>query len=399
MLVEKITKKIGLISFILFVTITILGIGVASYAGSHNRRKKTVVASVPIEENIVQDQESQEVQEEVTPEEEEEYLKYLEEEEEKEEDKEEEETSNLPYYIKVNYKAQTVTVYGKDANGEYTVPVTAFVCSTGTDTPTSGVYPLKAKYRWINLKGNVYGQYSSRIVGSILFHSVYYYEKFNPSTLCYTGYDRLGTKASAGCVRLNVASAKWIYDNCPVGTNVEFYASSNPGPLGKPSSQKISSNLECRGWDPTDPDPKNPWNTYVEPTVQPEVTPIPEPIPEPTPIPTPEPETNITITNIELSKNKLELYVGEAETIKVTIDPTDADIEKIEWKSSNTKVATVTSGGKVEAIKEGKAIITVTVTDKDGNSLIKECEVTVKEKIENNTIENNIVNIINGIGD
>ena len=41
-------------------------------------------------------------------------------------------------------------------------------------------------------------------------------------------------KALANC-------AKWIYNNCPSGTMVEFYADSNPGPLGKPSAQKISS--------------------------------------------------------------------------------------------------------------------------------------------------------------
>lgn len=285
------SKKIGMISFILVAIITLLGVGVAVYATYHKKPQETVVASAPIEEQEVQEEE---VQEEVTPEEEEEYLKYLDE-EEKEKEEEQVEPSSLPYYIKVNYRAQTVTVYGQDEKGEYTKPVIAFVCSTGTDTPTSGVYPLKAKYRWVNLKGNVYGQYSSRIVGSILFHSVYYYEKFNPGTLCYTGYDKLGTKASAGCVRLNVASAKWIYDNCPIGTKVEFYASSDPGPLGKPGSQKISSNETCRGWDPTDPDPANPWRTYVPTTVEPEEpsvmpAPTPEPMPQPDPIPTPTPD-------------------------------------------------------------------------------------------------------------
>ena len=387
MLTKKMTKKIGIIGFLLVMVITVLGIGVAVYATQHSRAQQTVVASASVEAVVA---EGQEVQEEVTPEEEEEYLKYLEEEEEKEE--EEVEPSSLPYYIKVNYQAQTVTVYGKDENGEYTKPVIAFVCSTGTDTPTSGVYPLKAKYRWINLKGNVYGQYSSRIVGSILFHSVYYYEKFNPSTLCYTGYDKLGTKASAGCIRLNVASAKWIYDNCPVGTKVEFYASSNPGPLGKPSSQKISSNEACRGWDPTDPDPANPWHTYVESTVQqePVVTPTPDPTPtpEPTPDPTPTPEPNVSITDVLLNKDKLVLKKGESEMLQVIIQPENADIAKTEWNSSNQLVATVDSNGKIVAMDEGEANITVTVTDQDGKVKTKTCTVTVMIETEENEIGN-----------
>ena len=387
MLTKKMTKKIGIIGFLLVMVITVLGIGVAVYAAQHSRAQQTVVASASVEAVVA---EGQEVQEEVTPEEEEEYLKYLEEEEEKEE--EEVEPSSLPYYIKVNYQAQTVTVYGKDENGEYTKPVIAFVCSTGTDTPTSGVYPLKAKYRWINLKGNVYGQYSSRIVGSILFHSAYYYEKFNPSTLCYTGYDKLGTKASAGCIRLNVASAKWIYDNCPVGTKVEFYASSNPGPLGKPSSQKISSNEACRGWDPTDPDPANPWHTYVESTVQqePVVTPTPDPTPtpEPTPDPTPTPEPNVSITDVLLNKDKLVLKKGESEMLQVIIQPENADIAKTEWNSSNQLVATVDSNGKIVAMDEGEANITVTVTDQDGKVKTKTCTVTVMIETEENEIGN-----------
>lgn len=111
------------------------------------------------------------------------------------------------------------------------------------------------------MNGNVYGQYACRIVGSILFHSVPY-EKKDKSTLEWWEYDKLGTKASLGCIRLTVEDAKWIYDNCVSGTNVEFYTSSNPGPLGKPTAQKITADEEVRNWDPTDPDSKNPWKTY-----------------------------------------------------------------------------------------------------------------------------------------
>lgn len=168
------------------------------------------------------------------------------------------------YYIKINYTANVVTIYTKDDDGNYTVPVKALVCSTGTATPTSGVYKMSNKYRWHLLNGGVYGQYCTRITGHILFHSVPYATN-SPDSLKYTAYDKLGTKASAGCVRLTVQDAMWIYSNCASGTYVEFYSSSDPGPLGKPSARKISSNLDCRNWDPTDPDPRNPWNGYVEP--------------------------------------------------------------------------------------------------------------------------------------
>jgi hypothetical protein len=105
--------------------------------------------------------------------------------------------------------------------------------------------------------GDVWGQYSTRIVGGILFHSVYYYS-MNPQTLATNQFNKLGRAASHGCIRLSVADAKWIYDNCDVGTTVTIYDDpKSPGPLGKPEPIKISGNLR---WDPTDPNPENPYN-------------------------------------------------------------------------------------------------------------------------------------------
>lgn len=168
-----------------------------------------------------------------------------------------------PYYIKVNYGAQVVTIYQKDENGNYTIPLKAMVCSTGDATPTSGVYSIPARWEWLRLQGYVWGHYSTQIKGNILFHSVPYLRKGDPASLEYWEYDKLGTYASAGCVRLKVSDAKWIYNNCKNGTKVEFYSSSDPGPLGKPSSKKISSySDELRNWDPTDSNPNNPWKNY-----------------------------------------------------------------------------------------------------------------------------------------
>jgi|GEM_PF-1129352 len=166
--------------------------------------------------------------------------------------------TSATYYIKVNYQANVVTIYKKDANNQYTIPVKAMVCSTGTATPKSGVYKIGLKTRWRTLFGGVYGQYGITIVGNILFHSVPY-SKQDASTLLYNAYDQLGTSASAGCVRLTVEDVAWIYNNCAAGTQVEFYASSNPGPLGKPVAKKISSYENLRNWDPTDPAINNPW--------------------------------------------------------------------------------------------------------------------------------------------
>lgn len=170
--------------------------------------------------------------------------------------------STSAYYIKVNYGANVVTIYTKDIEGNYTVPYRAMICSTGRGTPRSGVYPIKSRWTWGTLFGNVYGYYCIHIVGNILFHSVPYLTKGDPSSIEYWEYDKLGTSASAGCIRLTLADVKWIYNNVPSGTLVEFYSSSDPGPLGKPTAKKISDNIECRGWDPTDTNDDNPWRAY-----------------------------------------------------------------------------------------------------------------------------------------
>ena len=144
-------------------------------------------------------------------------------------------------------------------NGGYTVPYKAMVCSVGLNgaTPT-GSYNTTDKYTWRLLSGNVYGQYATRITGHYLFHSVPYVTQ-NKADLEYDEFNKLGEAASLGCIRLSVEDAKWIYDNCPKGTPVTIYDSNDPEPLAKPTPIKIDTNDSRRVWDPTDPDPSNPW--------------------------------------------------------------------------------------------------------------------------------------------
>lgn len=164
------------------------------------------------------------------------------------------------YLIAVNRIQNTVTVYLRDEDGDYTVPYKAFVCSVGDHTP-EGYFRTEERYQWKDLYDNVWGQYATRIVNHILFHSVPYYSR-DKSDLEYEEYNLLGTHASQGCVRLSVADAKWIYDHTEEGFPCVIYDDSLlDGPLGKPESIRIDvEDTEKRGWDPTDPDEDNPWN-------------------------------------------------------------------------------------------------------------------------------------------
>ena len=86
--------------------------------------------------------------------------------------------------------------------------------------------------------GGVSGQYCTQIYGDYLFHSVPYTERYNKGSLQPGEFDKLGTSCSHGCIRLQVADAKWIYDNKYDIAGVTIYDSDDPGPLGKPSYRR-----------------------------------------------------------------------------------------------------------------------------------------------------------------
>ncbi len=164
------------------------------------------------------------------------------------------------YKIYVNRAASCVTVVTTDEQGNET-PVKAMACSCGRaghETPT-GTFKTSNYYEWCLMVDGTYGKYAVRFNKSILFHSVPYIKK-SPDTLEWDQYNLLGEPASLGCVRLCVADVKWIYDNCKKGTEVVVYDDAeNPGPLGKPETTDIDAESPYRGWDPTDPDVRNPW--------------------------------------------------------------------------------------------------------------------------------------------
>ncbi|MCQ2488092.1 MAG: L,D-transpeptidase [Clostridia bacterium] len=168
--------------------------------------------------------------------------------------------SNHKYCVGVNRKENVVTVYAKDSEGFFTEAVKAFTCSCGKEgheTPL-GTYTTSEKYEWLKMVDGSYAQYTLHINDQIWFHSVPYTAK-DKGSLEYDEFNKLGTGASLGCVRLAAADAKWIYDNIEWKTMVFIYDSETPGPLGKPETVKIDTNNRNKGWDPTDPDKANPW--------------------------------------------------------------------------------------------------------------------------------------------
>ncbi len=172
---------------------------------------------------------------------------------------------NGKYWLKVNEQQNVVTAY-KKTDGKWK-PIRAMLCSAGLDgTTPRGTFYTQGKWNWGELMNDVYGQYCTHITDDILFHSVYYTKQYDKASQVTSQFNKLGQRASHGCVRLSVLDAKWIYYTCDAGTKVTIYRSKNPGPLGKPKATKVST-ARYKYWDPTDPDPKNPYHIIKKPVI------------------------------------------------------------------------------------------------------------------------------------
>lgn len=113
------------------------------------------------------------------------------------------------------------------------------------------------------------------------------------------------------------------------------------------------------------------------PTTEPTTEPTAEPTTEPTLAPTATPTIEPTATpiaspdvSIKLNKYSYQLYKGEVGTLSL-----EGVTNKVEWQSSDTSIATVTSKGKVRGIASGKVDITAIC-----NGITYTCKVTVKNK-------------------
>ena len=180
------------------------------------------------------------------------------------------------FKIVVNRAANCVTIYAYDSQKKaYIIPVKTCTVSVGRDTATTsgsaglgvstsytpiGSYSIcsngqAAKYSLKPMNepdgSVVYARWASHIVGNVYFHAVAVGSQSHYA-LSASSYNKLGQAASAGCIRMTVADAKWIYDYAAIGSSVKIEKGSSvkPGPLGKNATIKISDSIN---YDPTDP--------------------------------------------------------------------------------------------------------------------------------------------------
>lgn len=84
------------------------------------------------------------------------------------------------------------------------------------------------------------------------------------------------------------------------------------------------------------------------------------------------------VTKIIFNKNnKYDVDCGKSITLKASVEPSNASIKTLKWKSSNTKVLTVNKKGKVTAKDLGSAVITASATDGSGVKVCHRVNVNV----------------------
>lgn len=81
------------------------------------------------------------------------------------------------------------------------------------------------------------------------------------------------------------------------------------------------------------------------------------------------------VASITLSATELKLAPEDEAVLTATFAPEDADLSSVVWASSAETVATVSPEGKVKAVAEGEATVSVTAGD-----VKAECKVVVEKK-------------------
>jgi len=83
------------------------------------------------------------------------------------------------------------------------------------------------------------------------------------------------------------------------------------------------------------------------------------------------PVTRVTISGAGIINNALTATVGSKIILRADVSPSDATDKKIEWKSSDISVITITENGEITTLNPGDANITATADNKTGKIEVK----------------------------
>ena len=104
--------------------------------------------------------------------------------------------------------------------------------------------------------------------------------------------------------------------------------------------------------------------------------------------------TNIQkVTGISINPSSAQTKnIGDTFKITATVSPSDANNKSVTWSSSNTSIATVDSSGNVRCVSAGTT--TITATAADGSGVKAQLSLTVRNPINNLTLDKDQTTIL-----
>jgi len=101
----------------------------------------------------------------------------------------------------------------------------------------------------------------------------------------------------------------------------------------------------------------------------------------------------IAVTSVSVSESTASIIVGKTLQLTATVSPVDAANKAVTWDSSNIKIATVSSAGKVIAKSPGS--VTITATTVSGGKKAT-CKVTVIQPVTSIKLNKNSITLLKG---
>lgn len=155
----------------------------------------------------------------------------------------------LPYYLYYEKGSHTLTVYMLGDDGEYSMIYASYMTAHGGNKTPTGTFALGARERWHGWEKS-YAQFATLYYGSELYLHSPTYHSMDPNDLWESYYDGehgIGLDSTGGCLRMETAAARFIFENCPEGTLLTIV---NGSPLGTVSSPPPDRHGQL--FDPTD---------------------------------------------------------------------------------------------------------------------------------------------------
>ena len=155
------------------------------------------------------------------------------------------------YRININLATHMITAYAYDeSEGDYSKEPGRYMIA-GIGSMTEGSYQASngIKMTWFESEGGYY-RYYSNYGNDIAFHSALYNTSNDKNSLNASDFNTIGNDTDTPGITLQLADAKWIYENCSYQS--EFVIYSDPDENVDYEYLKKTDIPDGITWDPTD---------------------------------------------------------------------------------------------------------------------------------------------------